>query len=322
MKYPYIVTLANGTTLYIEEDQVTYEPCVEEEKFTVSMQRVVRELARNLNHHVSYDKLYQVYDGRACEDKGRHLQRMRDKMPSVIKSAIKAKNNLGYKLIGTPVDIEARPQPSGGLGVLTGDYYSFFLDPLGSGAVLGGYIRIEEGEARAAELPVTAVLGVRSDGVLFGERIGEIFLAEPSERYARFRALHKDCSPNDRRFFWGEGKLRFVNTYAEMTLSTPKGAKWTLMLDLNKFLTGGRGRYPGEDGKYRGGKGIYVALATQYDTFAGKIGIIRTSFCKPQMSLKDSDLQELIQQTVTNGNIPLRVPSIEDNYWYNWFMSK
>lgn len=322
MKNPQIVTLENGTVLCIEKDQVTYEPCAPGDKFTVSMQRVVIELARNLNRYVPYEQLHEVYEGRACEDMGRNLQRMKEKMPPAIKGAIKTKNGLGYQLAGTPADPRIQPPGNQGPALLAGDYYGFFLDPVGSGQVLGGYIRIEKGECdRDTEMSVSAVLGIRSDCILFGEGVADIFSAEPADRYAQFRSLHARCSPNDRRCFWGEGTVRLVKTFAELTLTTPKGAKWTVMLDLDNYLSGGRGSDPGENGKYRGGKGIYMALATQYDTFSGKFGIIRKNFRKNQIGLKDPKLQALLQ-TGTDGILPLRVTPIEDNYWYNWFMSE
>ena len=322
MKSPRIISLDNGTTLYVTEDQVTYEPSGDTDRFTVSMQRVVMKLAENLNCYVPYGELHQVYDGRAMEDIGRNLQRMKDKMPPAVKGAIQTKNGLGYRLVGTPVEA---PQDTAGNGpaLLTGDYYDFFLDPVGSGAVLGGYLRIEDlGDPGATELPVSGVLGIRSDSILFSDALSGIFAEDPANRYARFRDFHAQCSPNDRRCFWSEGSVGLVKDAAELTLSTRKGAKWTVVIELGNYLSGGRGRNRSEDGKYRGGKGIVMALSTQYGTFAGKFGIIRTSFCKSQISLKNPDLQQMLKITDRCPQIPLMVPSIEDNFWYNWFMSQ
>lgn len=324
MKSPQIIVLDNGATVYVTEDQVTYEPCGEADRFTVSMQRVIMKLAQNLNRYVTYRELHEVYDGRAMEDMGRNLQRMKDKMPPAIKGAIQTKNGLGYRLVGTAVDTPRQETFTGeSPAQLAGDYYGFFLDPVGSGSVLGGYLRIEEGEdPRASELPVSGVLGIRSDSVLFSEELAGIFAEAPANRYAQYQDFHRACSPNDRRCFWGEGRIRLVKNAAELTLTTPKGAKWTVMIDLSNYLGGGRGRYPGEDGNYRGGKGIFAALSTQYGTLAGKFGMIRKSFCKPEISLKNPDLQEMLKMTHQSETTPLMVLPIEDNYWYNWFMSQ
>jgi hypothetical protein len=111
-------------------------------------------------------------------------------------------------------------------------------------------------------------------------------------------------------------------TAAEFTLTNPRDTKWSLMIELSNYFQGGRSRHSMDDGKYRGGLGLYLALISPYGIFSGKFGMVRKELYKPNHSLNNSEIQEMLKLSTRDGKIPLMVDPREDNYWYSWFMSE
>ena len=330
------ITLDNGTTLTVSEKYVSCRDCDNKEVLlSVEKQRIIRTLANNLNSPVDKETLYKAYtQSDYCDDPERVVG-MIYKMPNCIRDYILTIRGIGYRLVehlpnkcapknDTSVDsretVDKTPQARNCPGILTGDYYGFFLDPVGLGTVVGAYIRIEDG---GQEPVVSAVLGIRTDSVLFSGDLAQIFSCPRSTRPELYHAFHEELSKNDRRCFWCSGQVRMVKTVAELTLTTPKGAQWSMVFELGNYLDGGRSkRHHGDDAKYRGGLGLCIALSTQYGTFAGKFGMVRKEFCSAKQSLTNTQLQTILQRSIQDANIPLMIDPREDNYWYSWFMSE
>jgi hypothetical protein len=240
---------------------------------------------------------------------------------------------VGYRLSGNwaqddqnlQLPREQMMEMSGGnipLKQFSSDFYGFFLDPSGTGSVVGAYIHVDEANCEhPTELDVTAVLTVRSDEVLFSEAFFEVFHAEAAQRYARYEAFRKGLSENDRRCFWAKGKLNMINSTAELTLIAANNAKWTFFIEIDNYLKSNRQKKGSGHGNYRGGLGIFVAVSSQYNTCAGKFGIIHKDYCPPNLSLKNGQMQELLKLSEKDGRIPLQIGPREDNQWYSWFMS-
>lgn len=328
------IKLSNGTVLMIGDQFLI---CKDSEgvevRLSVEKQRIIKALADHLNYPVTKEELYQAYTQGDNLYNSERVVGMIYNMPACIKANIVTERGVGYRLAGNwvqdaPNGQLPREQMTHGSGEniplnrFSGDYYGFFLDPSGTGSVVGGYMHMDEAnDEHPTELDVTAVLTVRSDKVLFSEAFSEAFHAETEQRYDRYEAFRKDLSENDRRCFWTKGKLNMINSTAELTLIATNNAKWTFFIEIDNYLKSNRQRKGPGHGSYRGGLGIFVAVSTQYNTCAGKIGIIHKDFCPKNLSLKNGQMQELLKLSEKDGRIPLRIDQREDNQWYSWFMS-
>lgn len=335
-----IIVLREGTLTIGDGYVLGVDSLGNELDITPARQQILRALADNLNHPVKYEVLFRAYSGNVIGYRRELVVDLIHGMPQCIKSAIKNQRNVGYRLIGeiksdaTSNYVLKEQQPhitneittnhakEECLSVLVGDYYGFFLDPTGTGAALGAYIRVGSCTEESG-LVVNAVLGIRTDAVLYDDVVNQVFLGEGKEYFAQYERFREMLSENDKRCFWGSGQVRFVKNAAEFTLITPRNAKWTIMIDIGNYLGGGRSRHSGDDGKYRGGLGVYAALSTQYGTFCGRFGIVRREFHNSlRMSLKNSELQEMLKLSRVDDRKPLSTSPQEDNYWYSWFMSE
>lgn len=323
------ITLINGATLYLTEGLVT---CVDSanhrHSFTSGQQKLLWKLAENLDCPVSTAALYEAYAGSGPQIDGRGIRdnvaKLKNTLPDCVKSAIKSMRGYGYLLMGMPEQSTALPAAGSDSPVplRAEEYFGYFLNPVGDGSVLGAYLHIKNrGSQQAPQLYAYAVFAVRSDAVLYGQDIVEIF-SESGNYGQQFEAFKDKCSDNDRRCFWGEGQVQLNNTVAHISFSTPTNAKWELILEMGNYLSGGRKQYRGDAGKYRGGMGILIGVSTQFSTFACKLGLVHKSFVKPSLSLKNEELKKMLRISENNGWNPLMVEPREDNYWYNWFMSE
>ena len=339
MKNPQTIALGNGTTLVPGDGFVLCRDRNNKDvHLSLEKQRLIMALIDNLNYPVYKETLYKAYT--QCDygyDPSR-VAGMIYNMPSCIRPYILTERGIGYRLVGhienhQRTNYTAPVQDSGSvdqmfatnksLEFLTGDYYGFFLDPVGLGTVLGAYIHIEDcSQGQEPELAVSAVLGIRSDQALFGDGIGQIFSGGKANNYNRYQTFYAGLGENDRRCFWCDGNVRMRKTAAEFTLSTPTDTKWSLLIELSNYFEGRRNRHSGDDGKYRGGLGLYMALLSPYGIFAGKFGMVRKELYKPNRQLNHSETQKMLKLSTRDGRIPLMVDPREDNYWYSWFMSE
>lgn len=333
-----VFILTTGTRLVLEgELLICYDQSGHEINLTQGQQRLLKKLANNVNCQVSMSELYKAYSGEdtAVDDRGirENIAKMKNTLPICIKDSIKSVRGYGYKLIDVqdsqvkaielsadPTDCIQNLDGHSNFRGITGDYYGFFLDPVGNGSVLGAYFHLEDrGDIHNPDITVSAILGIRDNDILLNERISEVFSETGGDYHQNFKHFMSTRSANNKRCFWAEGKLISRGSVAEIALKTPIGAQWTIWVDLGGYLE--RTRNEG-DYKYKGGVGLVVALTPSYGTFCCKLGLVRSSYMKSSILLNDPSLKQILKISDTNEWNPLLLDVRADRYWYNWCMTE
>lgn len=306
-----------------------------DQKLTYSQQQVICKLAENINQPVSYSDLYASYsdpdsDVAVPNDTNTRvtIAKLKATFPYYIRESIASERKIGYKLIAKsmlPIDkskigqLENTHEGHEFLYDLVGDYYGFYLDPLGTGATLATYIHIDQ------HLNAYAILNIRNDEVLSSNSISTIFCSENQESYYNsFRKFQKDLDENNQRCSFGEGTVSSDGSISIITLRTPhgRGEKWTIVIDLSNYLLCGRS-HSSENDLYRGGLGLVFASRTTNGTMCFRIGLVRKKFFKSFFSLNNAEIKSRLQILDDSRNAiwrPLKLSGFLDKIWYNWIM--
>lgn len=338
------ITLSNGTLLRIEDGMVA---CWDSDHARIDLTRgqndIVYKLARNLNHPLSMNQLYESYSGddASIDNKGisNKVHKMKRSLPECIRDTIKSVRGYGYQLDGTLGWNANHDSSSNFVGLkvvseiqfgrvsdLAGDYYGYYLDPLGTGAVLGAYIHIENaGSALEPQLDAYSVLGIRSEYVLLGDNISEIFKNKGKNYKERFKLFKKGLNVNDQRCSWWQGNVNADGTLAIIDLlKSDTGAKWKIILDIKEYIRCRRDRER-EDDYYRGGLGLVLATRTLHGTACFRLGLIRKTFIKQAISMNNEDMKsrlKLLDDSKEAMWKPLKLSGWLDKHWYDWIMTE
>lgn len=325
------LTLVTGACLIMDRKHLLcYDETHSEIELTRGQELLLKKLADNINYPVSMSALYEAYSNESIslDDTGvrDNIAKMKNTFPTCIKGAIKSVRGYGYRLMSpnsTEANvIETQNHPNDEINDLTGlsgDYYGFFLDPVGNGSVLSAFFHIEKPSvANKQQLSICAILGIRNDYMLLSEELVGIFSPNHTDYHQKFKAFISKHSTNNKRCFWADGVLYCHNTVAEIRLKTPIDAQWNIWLDLSSFLE--RSKQEG-DYNYKGGLGFTVALTPSYGTFCCRMGLVRTSYFTQPQKTKDPELQSMLKLAGSESLSPLMLDIQKDRYWYNWFMS-
>lgn len=339
MKYPAKIILKNETRLQISDNEVTcWDTGNRRVALTPAHQKIIRKLAGQLNAAVSMDELYRAYaNPRAAEGSQTAWEKMvkeKATIPKAVRDAIRSVRGCGYRLEGTAVEnTEAAahtPQPtaqsSGCLTDLTGDYYGFYLDQLGTGSVLGAYLHIENtGTWEAPEMTAYAVFHIRHDSVLFGRPLAEIF--SRSSRYYQnaFQEFKASLRSNDRRCAWARGPVSVDGRHAVITLAAGEpGAVWTIYLDLKEHLRC-KQDFENEADCFRGGLGLLLAARTADGTYCSRLGLVRREYAVSAMRLDSDQLRDRLKILDSSQEAewkPLKLSGWLNKHWHEWIMSE
>lgn len=246
------ITLSNGIILRIEGNMLWgFDEKRRPIEFTPAQRKILHRLALNLNYPVSAMDLYESYSdqGAQVDDKGirDNVAKIKNTILDSVKSSVKPVRGYGYKLIGTQnhqienslsVHTEAMPitarspvESAGHFSDLTGDYYGFYLDPLGTKSILSTYIHIENiGTVACPQLTAYAVFGIRSNEVLMGDDLSQVFIG-PSEGYHdAFTTFKHTLSDNGKRCSWLCGPICADGTIVNIQLQK------TILLKSGQFF--------------------------------------------------------------------------------------
>lgn len=337
MDNPKLIRLAGDFELRVGTEIVTCRtPEHTALELTRGQQKLLGKLADNLNNAVSMAELYEAYTGEAplIDAKGvaDNLAKMKNTLPKPIRSSVKSVRGFGYRLVGTVVkeaasrdNTGAAEKNMGRLSDLAGDFYGFYLDPLGTSTVLAAYIHIEnKGTRTAPELKAYAMLGIRSENVLMSEELYRVF--HQSERGYRdaFRSFKKSLTDNNRRCSWGEGTVKAEDNLAMIALNTGEtGGKWIIMLDVAGYMHCGRDRDCERDG-YRGGLGLVLSSRTLHGTYCSRFGVVRREFIHADLILNHEEMKDKLKILDDSKDAfwkPLKLSTWQDKLWYDWFMN-
>lgn len=326
------IYLKTGAVLTMDKDSIICEsPLGERIYLTAGQQRLLKKLAEYLNRPLAYDLLYTAY---ANEDHiltytggiNSNIAKMKRTFPACIRTEIKNTRNLGYRLEGTFMVEEtckSETKSTSYLAELTGEYYGFYLDPLGSGAVLGAYFYIENrGSAASPEMAVAMISGIRSRDMLLSATLRDIFFADTTSYQESFRGYKETLSENDKRCSFSEGTITLDHNLAVLQLHMKNYGKWEIFLDLENYLKGNRKKEEAKD-YYRGGLGLVVATNTFHGTYCQRFGMIRNLFIKEHLWTKEDKMTEMLKLLDGSRQAdwkPLKLSGWLDKCWYNWMM--
>ena len=338
------VVLENEVVLRIDQNKktVTYSYGAKEgKKLNVSQQKIICKLAQSVNSEVESKDLYSEYK-KDDEDVGENdafvrqkVSKMRDKFPDEIKNSIKAVRGKGYILKAkssgffnditneTCADKERSKEV---LCNLIGNYYGFYLNPLATGEILGSYIHVENEDDTGKMLKAYAIFNIRSDKILFSDKISNVFSSESQSYQEQFNKLKTGLDEDDRRCFFGKGYVISDEQLAIITLDAEcNGGKWVIIVDLKEYIRYKNGEI-NKDNCYKGGLGLGFAFKTKHDgTMCFRIGLVRKEFIKNFIRLENDDIKSKLKILDDSKDAiwkPLKLSGWLDRQWYNWMMSK
>lgn len=340
------ITLHNGTILHVGEGIVTcYDPNRSHVELTHGQQKMVIKLAQNLNCQVSMSELYEGYSGSAAlvDDKGirDNVAKMKNTLPGCIKDSVKSVRGYGYKLVGTLekernedtgkgitnvfANVPDTGNSTGRLSELAGDYCGFYLDPLGTGSVLGSYIHIEDaGTPDNPQMTAYAILGIRDKKVLVGNDISQIFRDCTSNYHNSYIEFRRGLSDNDRRCTWLQGSLSLDGNLAAIHLGSNNSHEtWTIILNITEYLHCRRDRQK-ENDRYRGGLGLVLALRSIHGTSCFRLGLVRNTFINHAMIQNNDEIKDRLKLLDDSKDAlwkPLKLSGWLDRLWYDWIMN-
>ena len=340
MNNPQKITLSNGSILQIGDDIVTCFDCRKrQEDLTRGQQKMLNKLAANLNCAVKMTDLYAAYTGEIAPIDVRGIKenvaKMKGTLPGFIKESIKSVRGFGYKLVGTvnvedvvdPFEDEMRLDKRTGLFAdLGGDYYGFYLDPLGTGAVLGAYIHIENvGSTMEPKLDAYAILSIRSEQVLLCDQISAVFSSSEKNYKEAFKAYKKTLGDNDKRCSWWQGTVSADGKLAVIDLmKNSTGARRKVFLDMQEYMKCRRDREKDND-YYRGGLGVVLATRTIHGTICLRFGLVRKTSMKPSLSMSNDEMKlrlKILDDSKEAVWKPLKLCGWLDKHWYDWIMTE
>lgn len=327
------IYLANGVTLHISNGLLT---CMDEDDtiiaLTAGQQKLLKKLAETPNRPVPFDTLYAAYTN---EDQqltyagisNSNLAKMKRTFPNCIRPYIKNVRNVGYYLEAAPQPTDSPRESHNDISYLTqlcGDYYGFYLDPLGTGELLSAYFHIETaGNNDAAQLNAFIIFGIRSREVLFSPELRNIFSKNVLDPKTAVEAYKDTLSENDRRFSYGEGMVLCNENMASIVLNMNRGS-FELLLSLENYIKGGR-KKEREENFFRGGMGLLISTKTFHGTYCIRMGLVKKEFLKDGFFEKQEEIKRMLKihdSSETAEWKPLKLSETLDRLWYNLFMSE
>lgn len=335
MKNSKYIYLNSGAAIIIEDDILTCaDPSGAEIHLTAGQQRLLKKLADNLNRPVTYDSLYAAY---ASNDQlliytgnaNSNIAKMKRTFPDCIRRSIKNTRNMGYTLDGAIDTSPKQPLCTNEplhITELTGNYYGYYLDPLGEGTSLGTYLHIENaGSISEPKMKAYMIFGIRNNQVLLSKELADVFSPDNRNYEEAFRNLKKALSENDKRCSWSEGMVTSDGNLAIIQLNIDNGhGKWELMIDMENYLKCTREKNEDKN-YYRGGLGLVLASRTLHGTYCLRLGLIRKSFMKESFGTGHEKMIDMLK--VMDGSKqaewkPLKLSGWLDKCWYNLIMDE
>lgn len=306
------------------------------ERLTGAQQRILAMLVQTPGA-VSFSRLYESYSKKEADQSvNTKVTNIRSGLPEEIRKCVKSVSGYGYQLDRTKVtltDISTRQErtaqeqldegPRIWIPDLTGEYYCFYLDPVGDGTLLGAYLSIENrGDEQIPDVSVNAILGIRGDAAWARDDFGAVFRNDVTDHVGSLEDFSKELSDNGQRCFLAQGKIKTVGSVAVIELDTPGGEYWGFLFDLYRYLTSPR-KTVRKARCYRGGMGLGYALTKQDSSFFFRAALVRKECRKSRMTLSNQNIKS--QLTVEAGQYgkvhrPLILEYDLDKEWYNWFM--
>lgn len=341
MHNPLKIVLKGGAILLVNTEE-KWVRCMnrdpECEHMTRAVQLMICTLVKNLNAPVRSVDLYNSYSGENATENSVYIRtavtKMKRTFPLYVRQAVLSERGYGYKLIGdfvsTDVSLDERSieegdKEKGSFYDLIGDYYGFYLDPLGTGAVLGGYLHIEKKiGTENSQMKAYAILNLRNDKILFSEDVMGIFTQNEQCYRKSFLEYKKNLDKNNQRCLFCEGCVNSDGSIAIITLAVDgNGAKWNIIIDLKEYLNCSRIRI-NENDYYRGGLGLAFISRTINGTSCFRMGLVRNAFVKEFISLENEEMKDRLKLLDDSKDAiwkPLKLSGWLDKLWYNWMMS-
>lgn len=345
MKQPIFISLPNGTKLTIEQNILLCQsPSGELLHLTAGQQKLLRQLAMHLNKPVPFDVLYASYAS-DCQQLtyigniNSNIAKMKRTFPDCIKSCIRNIRNIGYCLEGTTVQTASSPKTEDQflpIIELAGDYYGYYLDPLGSKALLSAYLHIEAIGTTATQsmqlynaqtevlpqLNAYLVLGIRSEQILLSQELPLIFSSKTANYKEAFQTFKETLNENEKRCSFGQGTVSADGSLAVMKFALTQGT-FEILIDMDNYIKSNR-KKEGMADYYRGGMGISIATRCVHGTYCLRLGLIKTTLFNEKMHADHEKILEMLK--ISDGSRqadwkPLKLSGWLDKCWYNWILN-
>lgn len=317
-----VITLENNTVTCVNQDGHSID-------LKSGQRKLLGKLAENLNQTVAFHALYNAYAANDCKavsdgSTNSNITKMKFTFPKEIRQCIVSERNEGYRLKGTIISSPiALSEETARITELAGDYYGFYLDPVGDGTLLNAYLHIENiGTPQEPQMIARIISGIRNHQVLRDPKLTDIMSSKvnPQEAFKEFRDGLRE---NDKRCSFGSGTVRCEDTLAIVELTMNRG-KWELIIDLENYLNGHREKKNKKD-FYRGGFGLVLALKGVHGTSCFRIGLVQKDFIKNSLDTGNKRMMEMLK--IHDGNQttawnPLELDTKLDKHWYSMFMDE
>lgn len=340
------IYLQSGVVIALENNRII---CRDDDDtvifLTAGQQKLLKKLAENLNRLVSFDELYAAY---ASEDQqltyvgtvNSNIAKMKRTFPNCIRSSITNTRNLGYTLEGSSAPLSEQTEQTetdSPVAELAGDYYGFYLNPLGNASLLNFYLCIRNtGTISYPQMEAYLISGIRDYNILLGDELPRIFSYDTTSALPRkpkevFEDFRENLSENNKRCTFGEGTITCEANLLNIDLKMNRGT-WKLLLDIEGYLKGHRRKKENKKDNefYRGGFGLTLACATVDGTYAFRFGLFRkdpekTDLMKNFLSTDHPELLEKLQ--IQDGSRdaewrPLKLSKTLDKNWYDMIMKE
>lgn len=198
---------------------------------------------------------------------------------------------------------------------LIGDYIVLYLDPSGSGDVLGMFLRIEEHEQ--SHIVAHAIHKLRNPDSLVHIDIGNLFTGDIEKNLEQFRNQYQHKRKNSEYFF---GNVNSVGYRATINLISANGMpQCQIFMDLKGYWEVKSTHIDG----YRGGLGIAVTTNTR-GSQCMRMGLVKKSLATKAFLSNRDRIREFLKTTAGSSNntwYPLRLSKTLDSQWYNELMN-
>ena len=208
---------------------------------------------------------------------------------------------------------------------LSGSYYGFYLDRIGSGSMFGVYLHIDNwGTEYVPDMRVHAILGIQNNNILFGKEIAEVFSEKQHDYSVKFAQFREKLTDKDKECFIGTGTIIPHKAIIEITFGAITDEEWHIFVDLQGYLADTRTKEQDTD-KYRGGLGLAFAFWSEFGDTCFRFAFVRTSLYSTALSLNNEFIRDKLKMTALGQGIdwkPVKLSSQLDKSWYNWFMKE
>lgn len=198
---------------------------------------------------------------------------------------------------------------------LIGDYIALYLDPSGSGDVLGMFLRIEENEH--SNIVAHAIHKLRNLESLVDIDINNLFTGNIENNLEQFRNQYQSKRKNSEYF---SGSVNSMGYRVTINLITEKGVpQCQILMDLKGYWEVKSTHFDG----YRGGLGIAVTTNAR-GSQCMRMGLVRKSLATKAFLSNRDNVREFLKITAGSSHSmwnPLRLSKNLDSQWYNALMN-